>query len=172
MNAAKRRRAILAALAAGPGPVTGAELAEQLGVSRQVIVQDVAILRAGGAGVLATPRGYMLASTGLESLSCLVACRHLESEVRDELLIMVDLGAEVVDVIVEHPIYGQITGQLMLRTRQDVTEFTERLESSGAKLLSSLTGGVHLHTLRVPDAATLPRVRAALRRAGFLLSEE
>jgi transcriptional regulator of NAD metabolism len=85
---------------------------------------------------------------------------------------MVELGAEVLDVMVEHPLYGEISGKLLLATPEQVREFTSSLAASGARLLSSLTGGVHLHTIRVPDVATYRAVRAALRARGYLLEED
>jgi len=101
-----RRQELLALLAAAEEPVTGTRLSERLGVSRQVIVQDIAILRAAGEAIFSTPRGYLLSCPSASALSYLVACRHHPDEVADELLTMVELGAEIVDVMVEHPLYG------------------------------------------------------------------
>ncbi|MEW6523988.1 MAG: transcription repressor NadR [Bacillota bacterium] len=172
MSAQARRQAIVGMLSASPEPITGTELSERLGVSRQIVVQDIALLRASGAAILATPRGYLLSGPPSGAITHLVACRHHPDEVSDELLTMVERGAEVLDVIVEHPIYGEINGRLLLKTREDVEDFVRRMAASGARLLSSLTGGVHLHTLRVPDAATYRAVRSALQRRGYLLEED
>ena len=84
---------------------------------------------------------------------------------------MVDNGCQVVDVVVEHPIYGQLTGQLHLSSRYDVQEFSRSISESSAKPLSDLTGGIHLHTLRCPSEAAFQRVRSALEAEGFLLKE-
>ena len=48
MNAAERRIKITHLLAQSDGPVSATALAAQCGVSRQIIVGDVALLRAGG----------------------------------------------------------------------------------------------------------------------------
>jgi transcriptional regulator of NAD metabolism len=172
MNAEARRQALLAMLGEAREPLTGTQLSERLGVSRQVIVQDIALLRAAGEAILATPRGYARSGPPRGALTYLVACRHHPGAVADELLTMVELGAEVLDVMVEHPLYGEISGKLLLATPEQVREFTSSLAASGARLLSSLTGGVHLHTIRVPDVATYRAVRAALRARGYLLEED
>lgn len=167
-----RRKRIQELLSGHRGPLTGHELARQLGVSRQVIVQDIALLRAAGQQVLATPQGYMLADALVTpSFSRTVACRH-GVDMERELLAIVDTGARVVDVMVEHPLYGEIRGLLMLESRLQVAEFLSRLRESGAQPLATLTGGVHLHTLEARDEVTLRRAVEALRREGILLTEE
>ena len=168
--AADRRQTILAMLQNAPSPVSAGTLAGKLGVSRQVIVGDIALLRAAGEEISATPRGYVMARPAPGAwVVRTVACVHTSAQMGDELRAMVDAGAEVVDVIVEHPVYGQLTGPLRLTCRRDVEEFLHRAE--GAEPLSSLTGGIHLHTLRAPSRAVLDRTLSALREQGFLLEE-
>ena len=168
MDAAERRQAIAQRLAGAEGPVSAAALAQEFAVSRQIIVGDVALLRAGGAAIAATPRGYVLPKESA-ALTYTVACVHDREGMTRELEIMVDNGCQVVDVVVEHPIYGQITGQLHLSSRYDVQEFIRFVSENQAKLLSDLTGGIHLHTLRCPSEDAYRRVLDELDRAGFLL---
>ena len=97
-----------------------------------------------------------------------VACVHDREGMARELEIMVDQGCQVVDVVVEHPIYGQLAGQLHLSSRYDVQEFIRSVSKNQANLLSDLTGGIHLHTLRCPSEEAFQRVRAALDEAGLL----
>ena len=169
MDGPARRAAILALLEGADGPVSASALARHCGVSRQIVVGDIALLRAGGVPVTATPRGYVLPRA--EGLLRTLACRHSAEDLERELDIMVDNGCTVVDVSVEHPIYGQLTGQLHLSSRYDVGEFVRRVGEPGAQPLSLLTGGVHLHTLRCTDEAAFQRVRDALARAGLLVEE-
>lgn len=166
MNAAERRAELLRVLHSASAPVSAGALAERFGVSRQIIVGDVALLRAAGEAVSATPRGYVCAQEAAPALLRTVACVHTAEQTGEELRIFVDHGCCVQDVIVEHPVYGQLTGALDLRSRYDVEEFLRR--SAGAAPLSSLTSGLHLHTLRCPDEASFARVRRALRERGFL----
>ena len=166
MTASQRREAILEELARAEGPVSAGTLAGRFGVSRQVIVGDVALLRAGGAAVTATARGYVAEREQAEPVRR-VACRHTAGDMERELQIMVDNGCTVLDVIVEHPVYGQLTGTLGLASRYDVKEFIRRSEA--AQPLSLLTEGAHLHTLSCPDEESFLRVREELRIAGFLL---
>src|ERR1700735_5003071 len=141
-----RRRGILAWMQRHGEPVRGGELAKRFRVSRQCLVQDVAILRAGGEEIEATPRGYHLPATSRHGHRELLACRHAPERTQEELQILVDHGVKILDVIVEHPVYGELRGSLMLESRADVQDFLRQVKSSHASLLSTLTGGVHLHT--------------------------
>ena len=164
MSAAQaRRQAVAQALEEAVGPVSAAALAERFSVSRQIIVGDVALLRAGGTDILATPRGYLLGGRG-GGVERTVACVHAPEEMERELNAIVDAGGEVVDVIVE------LTGLLGVRSRYDVAEFVRRVEEHGARPLSALTGGIHLHTVRCPDEKTFRRVRKSLEAENFLLN--
>jgi len=169
----ERRKSIMSALASASVPITGQDLSTRLGVSRQVIVQDIAVLRAHGEQVVATPTGYVLASKASPARAqATLACKHGAATVREELMIIVGLGGEVIDVIVEHPVYGQITGLLMLRSVRDVDGFMEKIRTTGASLLATLTRGVHLHTIRAPNAVALRKIAEELRTKGFLLDED
>ena len=169
MNDGAGRREKIAALLAGAGtPVSAASLASQLGVSRQVIVGDIALLRASGADITATPRGYITGS-GRSGLRRSVACVHNSTaDMERELNIMVDNGCTVLDVVIEHAVYGQLTGELRLSSRHDVRQFIERIRTEKAPPLSTLTGGIHLHTLLCPDAESYERTVKELAAAGIL----
>ena len=168
-NAMERREAVLERLRAAQAPVSAAALARQFSVSRQIIVGDVALLRAAGADITATPRVYVLGQ-GTPGLVCTVACRHTPEDMERELQLMVDQGCTVENVIVEHAVYGQLVGQLHLSSRYDVEQFVQAVARQQARPLSDLTGGIHLHTLLCPDEAARQRVLAALEEAGFLLT--
>ena len=165
----ERRRSVARILEEADGPVSAAALAQRLSVSRQIIVGDVALLRAGGAQILATPRGYVL-DRRPEGIERTVACIHTPEQMEAELTAIVDAGGEVVDVIVEHPVYGQLTGILGVASRYDVQEFLRRATQPGARPLSDLTGGIHLHTIRCRDEKSFQRVLKSLANRGFLLN--
>lgn len=170
MEAASRRQAILDRLRTADRPVSASALAAGLNVSRQIIVGDIALLRAGGAEISATPRGYVLPQA-TDGITRTIACRHTLAQTGQELDILVDNGCTVLDVIVEHPVYGQLTGQLQISSRYDVEQFLARIRDSDAAPLSLLTGGLHLHTLRCPNEDTYTRACAALKTAGLLLDD-
>ncbi len=170
MNAEARRKTIVEALCRSAVPVSATVLAGQCGVSRQVIVGDIALLRAAGKDITATPRGYVLTKQE-PGLRRTVACLHTEAQTELELNIFVDNGCFVEDVVVEHHIYGEITGQLQLASRYDVSQFIARLQEKTGAALSSLTNGIHLHTIRFPDEDAFTRTCDALREAGILLEE-
>lgn len=170
MEAASRRQAILDRLRMADRPVSASALAAGLNVSRQIIVGDIALLRAGGAEISATPRGYVL-PRATDGITRTIACRHTLAQTGQELDILVDNGCTVLDVIVEHPVYGQLTGQLQISSRYDVEQFLARIRGSDAAPLSILTGGLHLHTLCCPNEDAYTRACAALKAAGLLLGD-
>ena len=169
MRADERRQAILDILNRSGQPVSATVLARQFSVSRQIIVGDIALLRAAGADISATPRGYVAHQSSPAGLVRQVACRHTAEGMEAELNAMVDQGCTVLDVIVDHPIYGQLTGPLQLSSRYDVAQFIARCDQADAKPLSDLTGGIHLHTLSCPDEAAFRRVQVVLRDMGVLV---
>ena len=168
MTAAERRAAILELLRNQEEPVNATALARQFSVSRQIIVGDVALLRAAGENVLATPRGYLL-SRKEEGVVRRIACLHREEDMVKELEICVDHGCTVQDVIVEHPVYGQLVGELELSSRYDVAQFLRRLEKESAHSLSELTDGIHLHTLRCPSDDAFRQVLKRLEEENILI---
>jgi transcriptional regulator of NAD metabolism len=174
MGGTARREQLAALLRAANGePVAGAELANRLGVSRQVIVQDIALLRANGRRFIGTPGGYLLlGETAPTTLIAVLPCRHGIEQVEQELNIMVDCGLRVLDVVVEHPLYGELRGNLMISERADVQRFLVGLRNGEYSMLSALTGGVHLHTVEAPAQTNLAQARQQLGEAGILLEEQ
>ena len=166
MTAAQRRSTIYQQLLSAETPISAAALAQRFSVTRQVVVGDIALLRAEGHSITATPRGYMIpAETGLRRT---IACHHSAEDTQRELFAMVDCGCTVVDVIVEHPVYGQLTAPLALSCRYDVEQFIQRMETSHAQPISALTGGVHLHTLSCPNEETFQHLKDTLSAMGML----
>lgn len=171
MSGSERRDAIRGTLTESKVPVSGTVLAKQFDVSRQVIVQDIAILRAGGMEIISTAQGYYIPETvkQTEAQTFTVACRHSGLEMEKELEIIVDYGGKVLDVVVDHPIYGELRGLLMLNSRRQIRQFVDNIEKAGVEPLSSLTHGVHLHTIEVPDEETKQIIIAELKKARILL---
>ena len=170
MDAQERRQAIAHKLEQAEGPVSASALAKEFSVSRQIIVGDVALLRAGGLDIAATPRGYVMPARSAGLVRTL-ACRHRGDQMETELNAVVDQGCTVVDVIVEHPIYGQLTGPLRLSNRYEVGQFIQRCREESAAPLSLLTEGIHLHTITCPSPEAYARVKDALGELGILLEE-
>jgi len=164
-----RRRRIVDWIEAHDGPIQGGELAKRFHVSRQCLVQDVAILRASGVDILATPRGYRLPQGSDHAHRAILACRHAPERTEEELQILVDHGVKVLDVVVEHPLYGELRGSLMIESRADVQDFLAQVRASHAVLLSALTDGVHLHTVEASRPEMIARAKARLRARGILL---
>ena len=168
MRAEERRQAIEDILRKSAQPISAGTLAARFSVSRQIIVGDIALLRAAGADISATPRGYVIQHSP-EGLVRQVAVQHDAAGMEAELNAVVAYGCTVLDIIVEHPIYGQLTGPLQISSRYDVAQFIARCAQADARPLSDLTGGIHLHPLSCPDEAAFRRVREALQDMGILL---
>lgn len=171
---AARRAALLEYLRRAGRPVTGGELAARFGVTRPVIVHDVAVLRAAGEPVIATPAGYLYGAGRTRPHAAQVAVRHGPAieEIRRELTAIVDEGVLVRDVIVEHPLYGELRGLLMVASRRDVEAFCARMQATRAEPLLTLSpDGTHLHTLEADDPDAIRRAREALRRLGYLVED-
>ncbi len=164
----ERRKSILKWLMAADEPISGAELAKRTNVSRQVIVQDVSLLRATNSPLISTPQGYLYVSENNRPRR-VIACQHTKRESEKELNTLVDYGVSIIDVIVEHPIYGEIIASLHLNNRFDVEKFIRRLGATNAMMLSGLTNGVHLHTIEADTDEQLDKAIEALERLGILV---
>ena len=169
MTAEQRRSRISARLHEAQQPISATVLARELGVSRQIIVGDVALLRAGGVQIVSTSRGYLIPPE--EGLVRQVVCQHTPHQTQEELYAMVDGGCTVLDVTVEHPVYGEITAPLQLSCRYDVDEFVRKMQENGAQPLSLLTDGIHAHRLSAPGEDAFTRVLAVLRSKRMLLED-
>ncbi|MCL2256086.1 MAG: transcription repressor NadR [Firmicutes bacterium] len=170
MNAEKRRQTILEEISKPNALISASLLAKNLSVSRQVIVGDIAILRALGHEIIATTRGYMIPNFS-ESGKYVgkLACNHSPPDTINELYAIVDSGATVLDIIVEHELYGEITGNLNLASRSDVDNFIKKVESQEVKLLSELTGGIHLHTIATRNKNHFDEIQKSLKEKGFAI---
>lgn len=172
MNSIIRREEILKLLKRRTSPITGGELAENMGVSRQLIVTDIALLRAKGEEILATPQGYIHTSAITEKdYMTKIVCKHTRDEIREELSTILKFGGEIIDVIVEHPVYGEIKGLLMISSFKDLDEFIIKMRQTQAKPLSHLTEGAHIHTIKAPKKQILEEIKKELLSIGFLVED-
>ncbi len=166
-----RRKTIFDILKNSPRAVTGAVLADRCGVSRQIIVGDVALLRAEGCDIISTSRGYRLATKEDKGVQRVLVCRHGMNLLEPELNAIVDNGGIVCNVTVEHEIYGNITGDLDLHSRRDILQYIGRVEAGKAPLLSSMSGGIHSHLIKTKTQEDMEAVEKALRKIGVLYEE-
>lgn len=166
-----RKEKIIEEIKKSDKPISASTLAKKLGVSRQIIVGDVALIRASGTNIIATPRGYILDSKQ-QNKTYTIAVNHSQEQMADELYTIVDLGGCAIDVIVDHPVYGQLTGKLHLSSRYDVDQFIKKVNNNQAKPLSQLTNGLHLHTIQCPNEDTYQRIVSALDEKGYLFKKE
>lgn len=167
MKAETRRREILSLMGNTENPLSAKVLAERFNVSRQVIVQDIAILRANGYDITATNRGYVLVSK--PRATRVFKCRHTFSEIVDEGGLIIDAGGRVEDIFVNHRLYGRISARLDLNNRTHVEELYRSLVSGASKPLMSVTDGYHYHTVSAENEAVLDEIEKKLREAGFLI---
>ena len=170
MDGENRRKTLLELLAAAGEPLSGSARAKRLGVSRQVIVQDIALLRATNRDILSTARGYLLYSPPAARCNRCSMVSHTTEQIADELKTIVDLGGKVLDVVITHPIYGTITVNLIISSRKDVQEFVHKINTRQTKPLKELTDDIHYHTVEAESEAILDSIEKALAEKKYLLS--
>ena len=172
MTGVQRRKKILEMLGQSSTPLSGGALGRAVGVSRQVVVQDIALLRTEGHPVLATARGYVLEVP--HQTERLFKMCHTTEQTREELNTIVDLGGEVLDVMVNHRIYGKVSAPLNIRSRRDVEAFVENIRTGRSTPLLNVTSGYHFHHVAADQEEILDEIEAALddsnvgRFAGYL----
>lgn len=163
----KRRNQILKTLTSAEAPIPGAALASAAGVSRQVVVQDIALLRSRGWPIQSTNRGYVVEREATRP-SRLFKCRHSVEETPDELNLIVDLGGHVRDVLVNHRVYGRLSCELGIASRRDVRTYMEAIRSGKSSPLMLITSGYHFHHVTAESEEVLDEIERALGEAGFL----
>ncbi len=168
MNGRDRRSEIMNILRISSQPVSGTELAHTLGVSRQVIVQDIALLRQGADPIISTTQGYLLGHDKAGRPNRRFRVKHTRDEIEAELNIIVDYGGKVLNVIVEHPVYGEIAAELIAANRNDVQMFLDKIEASKGMPLLAIADGIHMHLVEADSEAILDTIDQKLEDAGFL----
>ena len=169
MKSAERRKAMIALLLSSKEPISGGTLSEKYGVSRQIIVHDIALLKSAGYDIISTHYGYLLHGSPL--LERVFKVCHSSEATEDELTCIVDLGGTVVDVFVWHKVYGKISAQLNIFSRHNVHQFLEGVRSGKSAELMTVTGGYHYHTVRAENEETLNIIASALEKKGYLVPE-
>lgn len=167
MNGAERREKILTILSEQGKPVSGARLSEILGVSRQVIVQDIALIRVNDKNIISTSQGYMLNKP--HGVKRTFKVRHSDSQMEDELNCIVDAGGTVLDVFVDHSIYGEIKSNLYITNRLDVKRFMENFKNGKSSALKNLTFDYHYHTVEAASEELLDIIKNELKERNYLV---
>ena len=167
MTGSDRRQEILKNIKESDRPVSGSKLAKDYDVSRQVIVQDIALLRASGYDIISTNRGYVL--EGQTCAERVFKVRHTDEQLETELCTIVDLGGQVKNVMVNHKVYGHIEAELGIISRRKVKEFLADIESGKSTPLKNITSDYHYHTVTADSEETLDLIEEELRKLGFLV---
>lgn len=169
MRATDRRNAIVNLLLYEEQAISGSALAERFGVSRQIIVQDITILKGSGYEILSTHHGYVLRKSPLKERVFKVY--HTTERTEDELNLIVDLGGTIVDVFVWHKVYGKIEAKLNIFSRLHVKQFIEGVRTGKSKELMNITGGYHYHTIRGDSEEILDIIGTELKERGYIVPE-
>ena len=166
MTGTERRRKILELIEKTGTPLSGGALGKLTGVSRQVVVQDVALLRTEGHHIVATARGYLMNKS--DEVSRIFKVCHTADQIDEELTTIVDLGACVENVTVNHRAYGRMSATLKIASRRDVQLFMEQMRSGKSTPLMNVTSGYHFHKITAKSEEILDDVEQALREKNFL----
>ena len=171
MNSKERREYIKNLLIKNSTTYKGQFLAEELGVTRQVIVKDIAIIRAEGVNIIATSEGYLIPNEESNYVRRVIAVSHSREDIYNELECIVKFGGVVEDVTVEHSLYGEIRAMLMIKTLMDIEKFTKRFKEFNAEPLSALTKGIHLHTIKADNEEIIESIIKELKDKNYLISD-
>ena len=166
LSGQERREQIVKILKNGDGPIPGTELAKMLEVSRQVVVQDMALLRANGVEITSTNRGYIIRDE--KKVSRVFKVIHTSGQVEDELNLYVDSGAVVEDVFVYHKVYGLIKATMNIRSRRDVKKYLADISSGKSTEVMNLTSNYHYHTITAESEEVLDQLQEELWERGYL----
>ena len=169
MKVAERRKAIVNLLLSAKDPLSGGELAQRFHISRQIIVQDITVLKGTGYEILSTSQGYIMQKSPLAERVFKV--RHTTEQTEDELSCIVDLGGTVVDVFVWHKVYGRIDAPLNIFSQMHIKQFLEGVRTGQSTELMHITGGYHYHTVRAENEAILDRIEVALAERNYIVPE-
>ena len=170
MKSDERRNSIIQTLSKCNSSISATSLANNFSVTRQIIVADIALLRASGYQIIADNKGYKLI-TANNDLIKRIAVQHSKDDVNNEFYAIVDNGGKVLDVIIEHPIYGKISVVLNITSRYEADEFVKKLNNTNSHPLSILTQGLHIHTIEVPNTESFERIKLKLNELGILITE-
>lgn len=169
MKVAERRKEIIMFLMSQKEAVSGNVLSDKFGVSRQIIVQDISVLKAAGFGILSTHYGYIVQDTPFVTRE--IKMYHTTQQTEDELNCIVDLGGTIVDVFVWHKVYGKMSADLNIFSRLQVKQFIEGVRSGKSTELMNITGGYHYHTVRADSEKILDEIEKALNEKGYVAPE-
>ena len=166
MKVTERRKAIVNLLLASKKPISGGELSEQFNVSRQIIVQDITVLKGLGYEILSTHNGYVMQKSPF--VERVFKLKHTTEQTEDELTTIVDLGGTIVDVFVWHKVYGRISATLNIFSKLHVKQFLEGVRTGKSSELMNITGGYHYHTVRADSESILDKIGEVLKIKGYI----
>lgn len=169
MNGEERRERLFNHIRGLSEPVSANTLAAKYGVSRQVIVQDIALLKAGGSDILSTNKGYIMNYNA--AFTRVIKVRHTDEEIEDELQTIIDLGGVVTDVFVWHRAFGRINAKLLIKSRRDIKQLLNDLSTGKSTPLKNITAGYHYHTIEADNVETLNEIEKALGEKNYLAPE-
>ena len=168
MSSNERREKLLQILKKSDKPVKGSELSAELQVSRQVVVKDIALLRASGLEIIATSNGYIVLDSVKNEFKIKCKNHNSDDELYDELQTIIDLGGKVKDVIVEHPTYGVLKADLNVATNRDLRNFMQKAATNEFKQLSVLSPDYHIHTIEVDNDEIFEEIQTELKLKNIL----
>ena len=167
-----RRKQLLTLLKESSSAINGQQLADHFHVTRQIIVQDIAILRADGEEIISTNRGYIHSgSKESKQMQRLFKVKHSVNDIEEELAAIIDNGGRVKTVLVDHPVYGEIQTLLKMTCRRDIYDFMKQVDETEFRPLSEITDGVHYHLVEADTKQDLDEIEKALRKLGFLIDD-
>ena len=166
MTGLQRREEIVKMLKNGREPITGKLLSETFSVSRQIIVQDITMIKSSGTNIISTNKGYLIPV--MEMTTRVFKVHHLDEEIEDELFTIVDHGGKILDVFIRHKVYGELRAPMNISSRLDVLGFVENIKSGKSTPLKNVTANYHYHTVAAPSEQVLDLIEMELKKKNYL----
>lgn len=167
-----RREQILDLIKSNTTPINGSTISKQMGVSRQVIVQDIALLRANKHDIISTNRGYLINNLNKdkdeELFTRVFKVSHTDEQINDELSCIINLSGKIIDVSIDHQVYGKLCAELNICNKKDIDDFVSQMDNKQVAPLKNITNNCHFHTVEAPSIKLLDLIELELKEEGFL----
>lgn len=171
MHGNERREKIRKDLKKSLKAIKGSEFAKKYEVSRQVIVQDIALLRAVGEQIISTADGYIYFSYHMNKPKRVFALRHNVEDINVEMDTILKHGGVLLNVFINHPIYGDLVADMIIEDEDQKQAYIDKCSAVEFTPLMALTDNLHYHTVEATYEENLDKIEEDFRELKYLVEE-
>lgn len=166
MKGEERREQIFKHLSESDVPVSASSLSKLYGVSRQIIVSDIARMRSAGIAISSLSRGYVLDQKPKSERVLKII--HSDKDIEKELNLILELGGTVSDVFIYHKFHGIVSAKMDISSKNDIKNYIENVTKGKSTPLNNTTSGYHYHTITADNEKILDKIEQKLKEEGLL----